>query len=98
MRHKLYNIFLYIKISSCKNIIYMKIRKFNENSSLMLQFCLTTKSESGDNYMYFIEHTQMPTNEEIERFLLENGNDFDEDGSYENINLIEEIKNFKRLN
>lgn len=76
----------------------MKIKKFNENNSTMLKFCLTTRSESGDDYMYFIEHTQMPTNEEIEAFLLENGCDVDDDQCYENINLLEEIKDFKRIN
>lgn len=76
----------------------MKIKKFNESNLPMLKFCLTTKSESGDDYMYFIEHPQMPTDDEIEKFLLENGCDVDDEQCYENVNLLEEIKDFKRIN
>jgi len=38
---------------------------------MMKKFVLTTKSESGDNYIYFIESENKPTNEEIEKFILE---------------------------
>lgn len=44
------------------------------------QFVLKTKSESGDNYTYFIEHLQKPTNEELELFLIEHANDKEEEG------------------
>ncbi len=63
----------------------------------MLKFCLTTTSESGDDYIYFIEHHKKPTNKEIQKWLLINGNDIDEDTCYENVNQLVEIKEFEKL-
>jgi hypothetical protein len=85
----------------------MRLRKFNEeigNPSYpnqhrtMKQFVLTTSSESSDHYIYFIEHTQLPTNEELNKFLVEQGNDTDGTDSYENIDKCVEIKDFNRIN
>lgn len=86
------------------------LRKFNEeigNPSYpnphnpMKQFVLTTTSESGDHYIYFIEHPQNPTNEELNKFLLEYGSDkSEEDGemvSYEDIDDCKEITGFKNI-
>ena len=47
----------------------------------MKQFVLTTTSESSDHYIYFIQHPQIPTTEELQKFLVENGNDV-EDGNH----------------
>lgn len=68
----------------------------------MKQFVLKTKSESGDNYTYFIEHPTKPTDEELELFLIEHANDKDEeeDGEmvvYEYPESITEIKPKKFL-
>lgn len=57
----------------------------------MKQFVLTTKSESGDNYMYFIKHTKEPTTKQLHKFLKKHASDKDDDGMYENIQDIEEI-------
>lgn len=84
----------------------MKIRKINEeigNPSWpnphkpMKKFVLTTTSESSDHYIYFIEHTQMPTREELKKFLIENGSDVVDGYSYENIDMCVEIRDFKKL-
>jgi len=88
----------------------MKIRKFNEGNGgdfggtnvnphykPIKRFVLTTTSESSDHYIYFIEHTEIPTREELNRFLVENGNDVEDGYSYEGIDKCVEIKDFKRL-
>lgn len=86
----------------------MKIRKFNENlrgdgsiknyyKRPMKQFALTTTSESSDHYIYFIEHPEMPTREELKKFLVEQGNDVEDGYSYENVDMCVEIKDFKTL-
>jgi len=65
----------------------------------MKKFVLTTTSESSDHYIYFIEHPTQPTDEELEKFLLEKGNDVDEDEqiSYENVDDCVEIKDFQKI-
>ena len=84
------------------------IQKFNENGDFgdpnrnthyktMKKFVLTTTSESSDHYIYFIEHTETPTSEELNKFLVENGNDVEDGYSYEGIDKCVEIKEFKRL-
>lgn len=81
----------------------MRIKKFNEDLNSqsnphrpMKQFVLTTTSESSDHYIYFIEHPQMPTREELKKFLIENGDS--EDGySYESVDMCVEIKDFKKI-
>ncbi len=82
------------------------IQRFNEeigNPSYpnphkpMKKFVLTTTSESSDHYIYFIEHTEIPTREELNKFLIENGNDVEDGYSYEGIDKCVEIKEFKRL-
>ena len=57
----------------------------------MKYFILNTKSESGDNYTYFIEHPENPSNDELKRFLLINANDIEDDYVYENIETLIEI-------
>jgi hypothetical protein len=91
----------------------MKIRKFNKNlTSLseargdgsiknyyqpMKKFVLTTTSESSDHYIYFIEHPEKPTQEELEKFLVEQGSDVEDGYSYENVDMCVEIKDFKKI-
>lgn len=78
----------------------MKIRKFNEEIGPhrpMKQFVLTTTSESSDHYIYFIEHPEKPTREELQKFLVEQGSDVEDGYSYENVDECVEIKDFKRL-
>jgi hypothetical protein len=41
----------------------------------MKKFILLTKSESGDNYHYFVESPESPTKKQIKDFLWDNGND-----------------------
>jgi hypothetical protein len=73
------------------------LNKYNENNSQMKQFVLTTTSESSDHYIYFIEHPQMPTREELNKFLVEQGSDVSDGESYEDIDMCVEINNFKRI-
>ena len=73
------------------------LNKYNENSGQMKQFVLTTTSESSDHYIYFIEHPQMPTREELNKFLVEQGSDVADGESYEDIDMCVEIKDFKRI-
>lgn len=63
----------------------------------MKQFVLTTTSESSDHYIYFIEHPEKPTQQELQKFLVENGNDVEDGESYENIDKCVEVKDFKKL-
>ena len=68
----------------------------------MKKFLLVTKSESCDDYAYFIEHPEMPTSEEITKFLMKNGHDVGDyygDGIeiYEDVIFIEEITEFKTI-
>lgn len=63
----------------------------------MKKFTLTTTSESGDNYIYYIEHHKKPTLKELEKFLAEHANDKDEDEVYEYVDNIEEIGEFKTI-
>ncbi len=67
------------------------LKKFNEeigNPSYpnphnpMKQFVIVTKSESGDGYVYFIKHTDEPTDDELEGWLLENGSDISDEDEY----------------
>jgi len=58
----------------------------------MRKFVVTTISESGDHYMYFIKSKTVPTREELNSFLVKNGNDVgDEDECYEGIDQVGEI-------
>jgi hypothetical protein len=68
----------------------------------MRQFVVNTESESGDRYTYLIEHDDEPTREELDEFLLEHGNDVQEDDDYglrcyEYVQDIIEIKDFIQL-
>jgi hypothetical protein len=59
----------------------------------MKKFILITKSESCDDYQYFIEHPQKPTIKELKKFIKQNGND-----TKENIQECIEIPNkFQKL-
>lgn len=74
------------------------LSKFNESTDdSMRKFVVTTKSESSDNYIYFIEHPTEPTRDELKRFLREHGSDFDDERTYEHIEDVEEIKDFQRI-
>ncbi len=73
------------------------LNKYNEDLLNMKQFVLTTTSESSDHYIYFIEHPQMPTREELNKFLVEQGSDIADGESYEEIDMCVEIKDFKRI-
>jgi len=61
----------------------------------MKKFVLNTKSESGDNYTYFIESAKKPSDAQIKNFLKTHGNDIDEeDGTiYEHTEALIEIPN-----
>lgn len=58
----------------------------------MKKFVLITKSESSDEYTYFIKHSKKPNTKELELFLKEHACDKDEDEVYENVVSIEEIE------
>lgn len=64
-------------------------------SGSMKKFVVTTKSESSDDYIYFIKHPQKPTNEEMDKWLIENGSDVFDGISYENVEKIVEIEENK---
>jgi hypothetical protein len=68
-----------------------------DDTKPMKKFVLTTTSESSDHYIYFIEHPEKPTQEELEKFLVEQGSDTYDGYSHENIDRCVEIKDFKRL-
>ena len=60
----------------------------------MKTFVLQTKSISGDDYTYIINHPKKPTINQIQLFLSIYGNDIDEETIYENdIVSLEEVKN-----
>ena len=65
----------------------------------MRRFVLTTKSESGDDYMYFIENESVPTPKDISRFLKTNANDREDGIVYEQMQQLREIydTNFLKL-
>jgi hypothetical protein len=75
------------------------LQKFNENveNGKMRKFAITTKSESSDYYMYFIEHPQKPTRDELNTFLQEHANDKDGDEVYEYVEIIQEIIRFDKI-
>lgn len=59
----------------------------------MKKFVLLTTSQSSDHYVYFIEHPEEPTPEELETFLSEHACDKDDDGTvYEYVDSLSEIK------
>lgn len=58
----------------------------------MKTFSISTKSESGDDYLYHVRCEHEPTDEQIEKFLIEYGNDKDEDGTYENVLIVLELE------
>lgn len=62
----------------------MKIKKFNEDfgQANLKQFVLVTKSESGDDYTYFIKSEIDPTNEQLANWLLDNGSDCSDEDEY----------------
>lgn len=65
----------------------------------MKQYVLTTTSESGDHYIYFIEHTKMPTDKQLEKFLKIHANYIDEEEGevYESVDECVEIIDFKKI-
>jgi len=63
----------------------------------MKKFAITTTSESGDTYIYFIEHSKKPTVTEVNKWLLINGSDIEDGYCYESVDMIKEITKFKTL-
>lgn len=63
----------------------------------MKQFAIDTKSESGDHYIYFVEHPEVPTVEELKLFLQENACDIEDGYVYENVQMVTEIKDFLKI-
>ena len=63
----------------------------------MKKFVITTTSESGDDYVYFIEHSEKPTTAEIKKWLKVNGTDIEDGYCYESVNIVKEITEFKTL-
>ena len=63
----------------------------------MRKFILITKSESGDEYVYFIEHSNEPTSQQLKKWLAVNGNDVEGDYCYEQVSQVKEIKTFQIL-
>lgn len=57
----------------------------------MKKFILLTKSESGDNYHYFIQSENKPTNKQLQEFLKVNASDKDDEEVYEYIEELIEI-------
>lgn len=57
----------------------------------MPRFVVTTTSESGDHYIYVIDHTKKPTDKELKAFLKENATDKDDDVVYEQVDTVHEI-------
>jgi hypothetical protein len=68
-----------------------------EKINNMKKFVLTTASESGDEYIYFIEHKKLPTITQLKKWLKTNGTDIDDNKCYENIKECIEIVNFQKL-
>jgi len=58
----------------------------------MKKFVIITSSESSDQYTYFVESEEIPSEEQLDKFLLENANDKDDDEVYEYVNEVIEIK------
>lgn len=63
----------------------------------MKKFAVVTQSESSDDYIYFIESEKESKIKELEKWLNKNGTDVFDGECYENIQLVEEITEFKRL-
>jgi hypothetical protein len=57
----------------------------------MKKFVLTTKSESGDDYLYFLSSDEKPSNKTIDEWLQKNGSDVYEGQCYEDIEMLVEI-------
>ncbi|MCK5127796.1 MAG: hypothetical protein KAR42_16185 [candidate division Zixibacteria bacterium] len=57
----------------------------------MKLFIIRTKSESGDDYFYIVNHDKTPTRDEVELFLSLNACDKDDMTCYESIIEIAEI-------
>ncbi len=78
--------------------VYNAMEEYAEqetNSNKLKKFALTTHSESGDHYLYFIEHLTEPTQDELQSFLNIHGSDVDEDGQcYEYIQECIEIEKY----
>lgn len=60
-------------------------------------FVLTTTSESGDHYIYYIQHPKKPTLKELEKFLEKYASDKDEDQVYEYVDTIEEVGEYQKI-
>jgi len=78
----------------------LRFGQIDESNTVKLKkFVLNTMSESSDHYVYFIEHFRKPTRQELEKFLSVYACDKDDEGCYEYVQTIEEIKEnkFKKI-
>ncbi len=68
-------------------------------NKLNKRFAIFTKSESGDNYAYFVKASKQPSHMEITDFLKIHANDMDEDDGtvFESEEHVMEITDFKEL-
>jgi hypothetical protein len=57
----------------------------------MRKFLLITKSDSGDDYQYFIQSLTQPTRQQLIQFLIDHGNDSGEGMTWENIDCLIDI-------
>lgn len=57
-------------------------------------YSICTISESGNYYLYHVQSEDKPNNKQIERFLIDFGNDrdVDEDYTYEHVLNVLELK------
>ena len=74
--------------------VLMLYSGINKNTN-MKKFVLVTHSESGDEYVYFIEHSKKPTVEQLKKWLVVNSNE--DDYCYEQVSQIKEITTFQTL-
>ena len=54
-------------------------------------YSISTKSESGDDYLYHVQCEQEPTDEQLHSFLMEFGNDKDDEETYESVIIVKEL-------
>ena len=63
----------------------------------MKYFVINTVSDSGDRYVYLLEHPHDPSKKELDKFLLVHANDKCGNEVYESIDIIVEISGDKFL-
>lgn len=63
----------------------------------MKKFVVTTTSESGDNYIYLLEHPKEPSKTDLKKFLKKHATDKDDSRVYEAVEELLEITEDKFL-